>query len=99
MIFCTSRYVSVRYCPSRAHAPSRHGYVLAGTLRVTNTETGEDREYEPGDLILEAVGQWHKSTKISASSVARDRSRSITVSKDQLAPEYSAGKKTRFLPA
>jgi quercetin dioxygenase-like cupin family protein len=55
--------------PEHVHPFPRYGYVLAGTLRVTNTETGEDREYKLGDFILEAVGQWHKATTVGAEPV------------------------------
>jgi quercetin dioxygenase-like cupin family protein len=55
--------------PEHMHPYPRYGYVLAGTLRVTNTDTGEDREYKSGDFILEAVGQWHKATTVGAEPV------------------------------
>jgi quercetin dioxygenase-like cupin family protein len=55
--------------PEHLHPFPRYGYVLAGTLRVTNTDTGEDREYKLGDFILEAVGQWHKATTVGAEPV------------------------------
>ena len=45
--------------PEHKHPYPRYGYVLSGHLRVTDTETGQSRSYEPGDFILEAVGQWH----------------------------------------
>jgi quercetin dioxygenase-like cupin family protein len=55
--------------PEHMHPFPRYGYVLAGTLRVTNTDTGEDREYKSGDFILEAVGQWHKATTVGTEPV------------------------------
>jgi quercetin dioxygenase-like cupin family protein len=45
--------------PEHKHPYPRYGYVLSGNLRVTDTETGQTRNYKPGDFILEAVGQWH----------------------------------------
>jgi hypothetical protein len=38
-------------------------------LRVMNTDIEEDREYKSGDFIIEAVGEWHKATTISAEPV------------------------------
>jgi quercetin dioxygenase-like cupin family protein len=55
--------------PEHMHPFPRYAYVLAGTLRVTNTDMGEDREYKLGDFILEAVGQWHKATTVGAEPV------------------------------
>jgi quercetin dioxygenase-like cupin family protein len=42
----------------------RYAYVLAGTLRITNTETGHSDVYRTGDFIIEAIGQWHKATSL-----------------------------------
>jgi quercetin dioxygenase-like cupin family protein len=47
--------------PEHQHPFPRYGYVEAGTLRVTNVETGKTATYGPGSFILEAVGQWHKA--------------------------------------
>jgi len=55
--------------PEHMHPFPRYGYVLAGTLRVTNTETKEDREYKPGDFILEAVAQWHRAAVVGSDPV------------------------------
>jgi quercetin dioxygenase-like cupin family protein len=55
--------------PEHMHPFPRYAYVLAGTLRVTNTDVGEDREYKPGDFILEAVSQWHKAKTVGAEPV------------------------------
>lgn len=51
------------------HPFSRYAYVLAGTLSVTNTETGKSDVYNPGDFIVEMVGQWHQGTNIGADKV------------------------------
>jgi len=48
--------------PEHQHPFPRYGYVLAGNLRVLNTDTAKEQDYKPGDFILEAVGQWHKAT-------------------------------------
>jgi quercetin dioxygenase-like cupin family protein len=47
--------------PVHKHPYPRYGYVLTGRLCVTNMETGQSDIYEPGDFILESVGQWHKA--------------------------------------
>jgi len=46
--------------PVHEHPFPRMGYVLSGTLRVTNAETGQSQDYKPGAFILESVGIWHK---------------------------------------
>jgi quercetin dioxygenase-like cupin family protein len=46
------------------HPCPRYGYVLAGTLRVDNLDTGQADTYNTGDFILESVGQWHSGTNI-----------------------------------
>jgi quercetin dioxygenase-like cupin family protein len=55
--------------PEHMHPFPRFGYVLTGTLRVTNTDTGEEHEYKPGDFILEAVKKWHKATTVGSAPV------------------------------
>jgi quercetin dioxygenase-like cupin family protein len=55
--------------PEHMHPFRRFGYVLTGTLRVTNTDTGEEHEYKPGDFILEAVNKWHKATTVGSAPV------------------------------
>jgi quercetin dioxygenase-like cupin family protein len=47
--------------PEHMHPYPRYAYVLAGTLRVTNTETGRSDVYRTGDFIIEAIGQWHRA--------------------------------------
>lgn len=48
--------------PKHKHPFPRYGYVLAGTLKVTNLDTGKSDDFKPGDFILEAVDQWHQGT-------------------------------------
>jgi quercetin dioxygenase-like cupin family protein len=45
--------------PVHKHLSTRLAYVDAGSLAVTNTDTNETITYRPGDLIVEAVDQWH----------------------------------------
>ena len=51
------------------HPYPRYGYVLAGTLRVTNTDTGTSMVYGIGDFIIEAVDQWHRGASIGSEPV------------------------------
>ena len=49
----------------REHSPfACYAYVLAGTLRVTNTQTGHRNVYEAGDFIIQAIGQWHQAVNL-----------------------------------
>jgi quercetin dioxygenase-like cupin family protein len=55
--------------PEHKHPYPRYGYVLAGTLRVTNTDTGTSMVYGVGDFIIEAVDQWHRGASIGSGPV------------------------------
>jgi len=48
--------------PAHRHPFPRFGYMLAGSLRVTNLETGKSDDYKAGDFIPEAIGQWHQGS-------------------------------------
>jgi quercetin dioxygenase-like cupin family protein len=50
--------------PEHKHPFPRYGYVLAGTLRIANTETGHSDVYRAGDFIIEAKGQWHQAVSL-----------------------------------
>ena len=50
--------------PEHKHPYPRFGYMLAGTLRVTNTETGKSAVYKAGDFIPEAIDQWHQGATV-----------------------------------
>jgi quercetin dioxygenase-like cupin family protein len=58
------------------HIYLRYGYVLAGTLRVTYTETGKSDVYRPGAFIVEAIGQWHQGANTGIHPVKAVRYRS-----------------------
>jgi len=45
--------------PEHEHPYPRYGYILSGSLRVTDTETGQSKTYRPGDFVVESVGRWH----------------------------------------
>jgi quercetin dioxygenase-like cupin family protein len=55
--------------PEHEHPFPRYGYVLAGTLRITNTESGRSQDFKPGDFILESIGQWHKAENIGTDTI------------------------------
>ncbi|MER8371664.1 cupin domain-containing protein [Mesorhizobium sp. M1406] len=50
--------------PVHRHPFPRYAYVQAGTLKVTNVETGNSNTYKTGDFIIEMIGQWHQATNI-----------------------------------
>jgi len=55
--------------PVHKHPYPRYAHVEAGRILVMNLQTGTDREYGPGDFIVEAVGQWHTGAVISTNDV------------------------------
>jgi quercetin dioxygenase-like cupin family protein len=55
--------------PEHEHPYPRYAYVLAGTLRVTNTDTGRSDTYGPGAFVPEAVGQWHRGASVGGEPV------------------------------
>ena len=50
--------------PEHKHPHPRFGYMLAGMLRVTNTETGKSEVYKAGDFIPETIDQWHQGATV-----------------------------------
>lgn len=55
--------------PEHKHPYPRYGYVLAGTLRIHNSETGKTNEFRTGDFIVEAVNQWHSAKNVGPGRV------------------------------
>ncbi|MER9231207.1 cupin domain-containing protein [Mesorhizobium sp. M0622] len=55
--------------PVHKHPFPRYAYVEAGTLQVTNVETGKSTTYQTGDFIVEMIGQWHQATNVGADPV------------------------------
>lgn len=45
--------------PPHKHPFQRYGYVESGSIRVTNLDTGGEIDYQAGQAIMEARGQWH----------------------------------------
>ena len=39
-----------------------YGYVLSGTLRVTEVESGKVSDFTTGDFVAESADQWHVDT-------------------------------------
>jgi len=48
--------------PVHKHPFPRFGYVLAGTLRVTNMQSGKSETYNRGEFTVESIGEWHQGT-------------------------------------
>ncbi len=46
--------------PVHKHPYPRYGYVLSGTLKVTNLDTSKSEIYKTGEFTLEAVDEWHR---------------------------------------
>ena len=55
--------------PIHKHPWPRYGYVLSGRLRVTYEESGNAREFGPGEVLIEAVDQWHAGQAVGAEPV------------------------------
>ena len=45
--------------PAHKHLHTRLALVQEGTITVTNEATGQTAVYGPGDMVVEAVDQWH----------------------------------------
>jgi quercetin dioxygenase-like cupin family protein len=46
------------------HPYPRYVYVLSGTLRVNNLDTGQINSYRAGSFVLESVGQWQTAASV-----------------------------------
>ncbi len=55
--------------PVHKHPSPRYAYVLAGTLTVTDAESGEAKVYSAGDFIVEMVDRWHYGTNTGTEPV------------------------------
>src|SRR3546814_13128359 len=49
--------------PAHKHDYPRYAYVLAGTLTVTNLDSGKAITFKPGDFIVESLNSWHKRSE------------------------------------
>jgi len=50
--------------PTHRHRWSRYVYVESGAIRVTNHDAGTTSDFTAGQLIVEAIGQWHEGRVI-----------------------------------
>lgn len=50
--------------PIHKHPFARYGVMQAGSLKVTNDDTGESKVYGAGDLIVEMIDQWHRAENV-----------------------------------
>ena len=55
--------------PVHKHPFARYAYVLAGTLQVTNVDTGKSDVFKAGDFIVEMIDQWHRGSNIGTDPV------------------------------
>lgn len=55
--------------PVHKHPHVRLGYVLSGSLVVTNVETHHSRTFNAGEAIIEDIGQWHSARNLHARPV------------------------------
>ncbi len=55
--------------PVHKHPSARYASVQAGTLEVTNVDTGQSTIYRTGDFIIEMIGEWHRAANIGADTV------------------------------
>lgn len=55
--------------PVHKHPFPRYGYMLAGTLKVTNVDTGKSDTFKAGDFIVEMVDQWHQGANVGSDQV------------------------------
>ena len=55
--------------PVHKHPFARYAYVLAGTLQVTNVDTGKSDVFKAGDFVVEMIDQWHRGSNIGADPV------------------------------
>jgi quercetin dioxygenase-like cupin family protein len=50
--------------PVHKHPFPRLGYVLSGTLKVTDLDTGQSKTWKAGEFIVESLDQWHEGASI-----------------------------------
>lgn len=78
--------------PVHKHPFARYAYVLAGTLQVTNVDTGRSDTFKPGDFIVEMIDQWHTGANIGSDLVKLlvidqiEKGHPVTVLRDQVSP-------------
>jgi quercetin dioxygenase-like cupin family protein len=55
--------------PVHRHPYQRYAYVEAGTLRVTDVQSGASTTYRTGDVVVETVDTWHTGENIGPDTV------------------------------
>ncbi|GGA96232.1 hypothetical protein GCM10011491_25780 [Brucella endophytica] len=55
--------------PVHKHPYPHYAYILSGTLRIFNEDTGQSRTFKPGDFIIEAFNQWHTGMNVGQDPV------------------------------
>lgn len=55
--------------PVHQHPFARYASVQAGTLAVTNIDTGETTTYRAGDFVVEMIGEWHRAANVGSDTV------------------------------
>lgn len=55
--------------PIHQHPFARYASVQAGTLEVTNVDTGKSTTYRSGDFIVEMIGEWHRAANTGTDPV------------------------------
>lgn len=55
--------------PVHRHPHQRYGYVLSGRIQVDNLDAGTSVTYGPGEVIIEALGQWHTGAALGTEPV------------------------------
>ena len=58
------------------HVWSRYVYLEAGAVRVTNYDAGTVNDFAAGQVLAEAIGQWHDARITSPGPARPDRGRS-----------------------
>jgi quercetin dioxygenase-like cupin family protein len=48
------------------HSWPRYVYLQSGRLRVTNYDARQIKEFRAGDILVEAIGQWHQGDVLEA---------------------------------
>ena len=78
--------------PVHKHPFARYAYVLAGTLQVTNVDTGHSDTFKPGDFIVEMIDQWHTGANVGSDPVKLlvidqiEKGQPVTILRDQVSP-------------
>jgi quercetin dioxygenase-like cupin family protein len=52
--------------PIHQHPNVRYGYILTGSLTITNFETGKTMSFGKGEFIIESIASWHSGANEGA---------------------------------